>query len=379
VVATYRDVDLRRGHPLGDLLGLLARAPICERLPLRGFDAADTERLIAGVAGAPASDTVAAAVHEMTDGNPFFIQEVVRLLTSTGGLTAGTGAALPLTLPQSVRDAVGRRLDALSEPCNALLRVAAVLGRDFDAPLLGRVAELADAGVLDRLAEAVRAHVLDEADAVPGRYRFHHSLIRQTLYDELSTPERVRLHAHAGAALEAACAADVDPVLDELAHHFFQAAPCGESARAIEYCRRAAERAQRLLAYEQGARQYERALQLLELHGPPDAARRAELLLAVGEAHAVAGTRQRARAAFQRAAEIGRELQRADILARAAFGFRGQGEMGTPPDDGALTLLEEALAAVAERYPALRARLLSRLVGTPPHSNSLATRDTMSR
>ena len=379
VVATYRDVELRRGHPLGDLLGLLAREPICERLPLRGFDAADTERLIAGVAGAPPPDAVAAAVHEMTDGNPFFIQEVVRLLTSTGGLAAGADAALPLTLPQSVRDAVGRRLDALPEPCNALLRLAAVLGRDFDAALLGRVAEQADAQVLDRLAEAVRAHVLDEVDAVPGRYRFHHSLILQTLYDELNTPERVRLHARAGTALEAVCGADVDPVLDELAHHFFQAAPAGESARAIGYCRRAAERALRLLAYEQGARQYERALQVLELHGPSDAVRRAELVLAVGEAHAMAGARERARAAFQRAAEIGRDLQRADVLARAALGYRGQGEMGTPPEGATLAVLEEALAAVGGQYPVLRARLLSRLVGTPPHSDSLATRHAMSR
>ncbi len=379
IVATYRDVELRRGHPLGDLLGLLAREPICERVPLRGFGREDTQSLIAGIAGAPPPEDVAAAVHDMTEGNPFFIQEVVRLLVGTGGVAGGAEAALPLALPQSVRDAVGRRLDALSDPCNALLRVAAVLGREFAAPLLARVAELQDAQVLERLTEAVRARVLDEADPVPGRYRFHHSLIRQTLYDELSTPERVRLHARAGAALEAACGADVDPVLDELAHHFFQAAPAGESPRAIEYCLRAAARAQRLLAYEQGARQYERALQLLELHGPPDAARRAELVLTVGEAHALAGARERAQVAFQRAAEIGRELHRADFLARAALGCRGIGEMGSPIEDAARALLEEALDAVAERHPALRARLLSRLVGTPPYSDSLASRDTMSR
>ena len=376
VVATYRDVELRRGHPLGELLGALAREPACERLALRGFDAADTERLIAGVAGAPLPGAVSAAVHEMTEGNPFFIQEVVRLLTSAGAVDAA--AALPLALPQSVRDAVGRRLDALSDPCNAVLRVAAVLGRDFDVRLLGRVVEIAAAALLEHLGEAVRAHVLDEVDAVPGRYRFHHSLIRQTLYDELNTLERARLHARAGAAIEAAYGADVEPVLDELAHHFFQAAPSGDPQRAIDYCWRAAARAQRLLAYEQAARQYERALQLLELYASPAAARRAEVLLAVGDAHAVAGASDRARAAFCRAAEIGRELQRPDILAQAALGYRGPGEMGTPADD-ALALLEEARGALGDRHPALRARLLSRLVGTPPYSDSLAVRDSMSR
>lgn len=379
VVGTYRDVELRRGHPLSDLLGLLAREPTCERIPLRGFGREDTERLITGVAGAAAPPEVAGAVHDMTDGNPFFIQEVVRLLAGSGGLAGGIEATLALALPQSVRDAVGRRLDALPDACNALLRIAAVLGREFATPLLARVAELSDAEVLERLAEAVRARVLDEADAVPGRYRFHHSLIRQTLYDELNTPERVRLHARTGAALEEARGADVDPVLDELAHHFFQAAPAGESPRAIVYCLRAGARAQRLLAYEQGARQYERALQLLELHGPPDAARRAALLLAVGEAHAQAGARDRARSAFQRAAELGRALGRADVLARAALGDRGVGEMGSPIEDSARALLEEALGAVAEGHPALRARLLSRLAGVPPYSDSLERREGMSR
>lgn len=378
IVATYRDVELRRGHPLGDLLGLLAREPICDRIPLRGFAREDTERLISGVAGTPAPAEIAGAVHEMTEGNPFFIQEVVRLLAGTGGL-AGSSTALPLTLPQSVRDAVGRRLDALAEPCNVLLRMAAVLGRDFDVALLGRVAELPETDALERLAEAVRARVLDEVDAVPGRYRFHHSLIRQTLYDELSTPERVRLHARAGAALEAVCGADVEPVLDELAHHFFQAAPAGAAAKAVDYCTRAAARAQRLLAYEQGARQYERALQVLELHGPDDQERRGALVIAVGEAHALGGARDRARAAFLRAAEIARELRHPELLARAALGYRGAGEMGTPADAAAATLFDEALAAVGEAHPALRARLLSRQVGTRPHSDSMAVRETMSR
>ena len=378
VVATYRDVELRRGHPLGDLLGLLAQAPICERVPLRGFAREDTDRMIAGVVDTPVPDAVAAAVHEMTEGNPFFIQEVARLLASTGGFP-DTPATLPLALPQSVRDAVGRRLDALSPECNALLRIAAVLGRDFGAPLLGRVASLSHEQVLGHVADAVRARVLDEIDMVPGRYRFHHSLIRQTLYDELTTPERVDLHARAGAALEAAAGRDVDPVLDELAYHFFQAAPASHVPKAVDYSIRAAERARRLLAYEQSARHYERALQVTELHGAPDQTRRAELILAVGEAHALAGARDRARTAFQRAAEIGRELHHPELLARAALGYRGPGEMGTPADDGATALLEEACVAIGDRHDGLRARLLSRMVGTAPYSLAMTKREAMSR
>jgi tetratricopeptide (TPR) repeat protein len=230
---------------------------------------------------------------------------------------------------------------------------------------------------VERLAEAVRARVLDEGDA-PGRYRFHHSLIRQTLYDELSQPERLRLHGRAAAALEAACGADLDPHLDELAHHLFQAAPASDAVRAAATCERAAERALRLLAYEQAARQYERALQILELYVPEDVARRAELLLTVGAAHALAGARDRARAAFGRAARIARELGRTDLLARAALGDRGPSEMGSPIEDASLALLEEALAAIDAGQTGLRARLLSRLVGTAPHSDSMARRAAMS-
>jgi hypothetical protein len=376
IVGTYRDVELRRGHPLGELLGGLAREPACERIALRGFVREDTERLISGVSGMPPSAEVAAAVHDMTEGNPFFIQEVVRLLADSGGLT-GSGSGLSLTLPQSVRDAIGRRLDALPEACNALLRVAAVIGREFGAPLLARIAELPDRAVLEWLASAVRVRVVDQLDDQPGCYRFHHSLIRQTLYDELSAPERLALHARAGAALEAARGADVDPVLDELAHHFYQAAAAGLMRKAIDYCARAALRSQRLLAYEQAARQYERALQVAELYGGGDAERGA-LIVAVGEAHAVAGARERAGAAFQRAARIGRELQRPELLARAALGNRGPGEMGSPIDDSSRTLLEEALAAVADSDPALRARLLSRLVGTPPFSDDMQRRAAIS-
>src|SRR6185369_10246787 len=192
IVATYRELELRRGHPLSALLGRLARQASCERVVLHGFSRDDTARMIAGVAGAPVPDDVVAAVHDMTEGNPFFVQEVARLLVAGGEITQLSRGGLDLALPQSVRDAIGRRVDALPAACVPLLHSAAVLGRDFTLPLLVRVAAVGDATALELLGEAVHARVLDVTD-VPGRYRFHHSLIRQTLYDELSTPERMRL------------------------------------------------------------------------------------------------------------------------------------------------------------------------------------------
>jgi predicted ATPase/DNA-binding winged helix-turn-helix (wHTH) protein len=378
LVATYRDVEVRRGHPLADVLGGLARESTCERIALRGFGATDSRLLVEGITGASASAAVAAAVHEMTDGNPFFIHEVVRLLVADGGVTATQGAApAELLLPQGVRDAIGRRLDRLSAECNAVLRVAAVLGRDFGVPLLTAAASVPSERLLEALDEAHSAGIVDACADGIGRFAFHHALIRQTLYEELSTPERVRLHRQAATALERLSGADIDTHLDQLAHHLFESVSAGDAVRAVDACTRAAARAFALLAYEQSARHYACALQAFELLETGDDLRRCELLLALGEAHAASGARAKARAAFERAAEVARRLERVDLLARAALGYRGA-EMGTPAEESTLALLEEALAQLTA-HPALRACVMSRLVGTPPYSNSMDTRDRMSR
>lgn len=380
VVGTYRDVEVRRGHPLAAVLGALAREATCKRIALRGLDANEAARLVEDLLGKPAPEPLAAAVYEMTEGNPFFIQEMVRLLASDGDLDLERDArARPLALPQSVRDAIGRRLDALPDTCDRLLRTASVLGREFGGPLLARVAELPDDQLLEGIGEALAARVLVESEEDVGRYAFGHALIRQTLYDELDTPERVGLHRRAGEALEQTCGAHPDPHLAELAHHFFQAAPGGDPEKAVDYCTRAAQRAQRLLAYEEAAWQYQRALRALELCVPRDEARRCELQLALGGSHATSGRRDLAMAASQAAAEIARHLGRPDLLARAALGHRSLVEMGAPGDDAAPSLMEEALEALGDTHPSLRARLLSRLVGTPPYADSMQRRDELSR
>jgi DNA-binding winged helix-turn-helix (wHTH) protein len=378
LVGTYRDLEIRRGHPLEVLLAALAREPLCERIPLRGLGREDVARFVGEMLGTAAPEQLASAVAEMTEGNPFFIQELVRLLPDDADLAARS-QNLSLALPQSVRAAIGRRLDGLSNSCNRLLRTASVLGREFSASILESLAELPRAELLEKLAEALEARVLVESQEAAGGYAFHHALVRQTLYDELNMAERLRLHHRAGEALEVACGALSDPHLAELAHHYFQASLGGDPDKAVDFCARAAERANRLLAYEETARYYQQALQALELCRPLDEARRCELLLELGTAHYASGSRDRSRSAFGSAAEIARRLARPDLLARAAVGFRGFAEMGSPPEDTTLALLEEARAALGEDHPSLRARILSRLVGTPPYSHSMEGREQLSR
>jgi DNA-binding winged helix-turn-helix (wHTH) protein/tetratricopeptide (TPR) repeat protein len=376
VVATFRDVEVRRDHPLSKLLGALARDPACERVALRGLEPAEVAALVEAVAGRAPSEELASTLHEMTEGNPFFVFELARLLGEEGGVAARPSA---LALPQSVRDAIGRRLDALSAEANELLRTGAVLGRAFDVALLSRVAEGRPEELLERLGEALAAGVLVEHDERVGHYAFAHALVRQTLYEELNAPQRVRLHRRAAEALSAAFAASDEPPLSEIAHHWFEAVPGGSGEEALAASVRAAERAHQLLAYEESARLYEQALEALTIAAPEDAARRFELLAAAGGEHAAAGARESARARFRAAAGIARGLGRADLLARAALGYRGFGEMGIPPDAETLALLEGARDALGASEPALRSRLLSKLTATAPYMLSMAKRDALSR
>jgi DNA-binding winged helix-turn-helix (wHTH) protein len=369
LAGTYRDVEVRRGHALARLLGDLAREPHVQRVTLRGLAPAEVASLAASVVGAPLDAALATALSELTEGNPFFVQEMARWLRDQPR-ARGTPS---LSLPQGVRDAVGRRLDALSERANALLRVAAVIGREFTAPLLTELAG-ADA-VLESLSEAAAAGILQRDAKAPGRFGFSHTLLRQTLYEELPVAERVALHRRIAEALERA--GEAPP--SELAHHWFEALPSGAAAESVRASVAAAEAGHERLAYDESARHYARAVEALAYARPPDDGARAELLIALGEELWTGGDRERGRTRLAEAAELARRIGRKDLLARAAIGYRGFGEMGMPPDAKTLALLEEARDALGEGAPILRARLLARLAGTPPYSHSLAQREALAR
>ena len=186
ILGTYRDVELGRHHPLARMLGEMSGIEGSGRIPLRGLSVAAVERYIEMTAGAPAPPGLADAVQEQTDGNPFFVGEVVRLLASEGKLTSG-GSAAELQIPQGVREVVGRRLDRLSEETNAALRVAAVIGRDFDRELVWRVAKLEPQQLMKAAEEAVAERLV--TDLGDGHYSFAHALVRDTLYEELTPAE----------------------------------------------------------------------------------------------------------------------------------------------------------------------------------------------
>ncbi len=387
LIGTYRDVELRRQHPLAQVLGELAREPACQRILLRGLDESDVRRFVEHIGGTSASDALVTAVYQMTEGNPFFIGQIVRWLAAEGRLepTAHDTPVWNVILPQGVREAIGRRLNALSESCNEVLALAAVVGREFSLAALEQLTNLDRDRLLVLLDEAAGARIVYASPSGLGIYGFAHTLIRQTLYEELSVPRRVQLHGRVGRVLEDIYRDDPEPHLAVLAHHFFEAAAGGDVDKAIDYTTRAAERAARLLGHEEAAAHYERALQLFELQpttgsAAPDTTtmRRCEILLALGDAHATAGNRDQSQRFCRQAAALARRLGRADLLARAALGFGQRAELGPLPNEELRHLLDDALEALPEHAYALRARVMSRLAGTAPYQHSMHTRVALS-
>ena len=381
VVGTYRDVELGRQHPLEQTLAELARNRLSERVVLRGLTADDVARFIELSAGRTAPPALADAVYRETEGNPFFVHEVVRLLQTDGRLEdLANVSTWSVEIPQGVRQVIGRRLDALSDDTNRLLTVGSVIGRDFDLAVLSRVAEVSEDKALERLEEAEDARIVGEVEGRPGAYRFSHALVRETLYEELRTTRRVRLHRQVAEVLEALHGEADQSQLAALAYHFCEAASGGDVDRAIDYAVRAAERSLELLAFEEAANHFDRALTALEAHDAPDELQRCRLLIRLGRAHRAAGAREEGRDALRRAMQAARQLKDPELFARAALALSlGVGSAGARVDEEVVEALEEARVGLPQADSPLRAKVLAALSGAMLFSADTATRNAHSR
>ncbi len=354
VVGCYRDTEVR--PDLADALSELGREPVTRRLGLSGLSGVDTARLLESALGDAPTEDLAEHVQAETQGNPLFATEIGRLVAAEG---QPAGGGLPI--PEGVRDVIRRRLERESKRCREVLALASVMGRDFDADVIGQVGELGEDELLGALDEAAAARLVTGAPGAGGRLRFSHILVRDALYEDLLPPRRARLHGAIAAGLEAFHAANLEPYVAELAHHYLAAGRAG-AAKAIEFARRAGDRAARQYAYEEAARHYADALDVMEATGSADADARCELLLSHGAALSRGGSARAAKKSLDRAAALAEEIGRPDQLARAAVEYGGRFAWARASTDPALVpLIERALRAVGEEDSAERARLLTRL------------------
>jgi DNA-binding SARP family transcriptional activator len=377
IVGAYRDVDPTLADPLTTTLTELAREPVTRTVVLGGLGEADVVRFIEVAAPRASAAELGVVVHAETEGNPLFVGEIVRLLAAERRLEEP--AAAPLGIPQNVRGVIGRRLRHLSDDCNRLLTLASVLGREFDLDALASVSGLERDAVLELLDEGTEARAVSEAPGVIGRMRFAHALVRDAAYHGVTRSRRIQLHRQVGDALEALYSSDLDPHLAELAHHFFEAAAGGNASKAVDYARRAGARAVALLAYEEGARLYEMALEALGTDGAASTQLRCELLLALADAQGRAGDAQAAKSQSLRAADLARSAALPGLLARAAAAYGGRFLWTHELTDARLVpLLEDGLSALGEGDRVLRVRLLARLAAALRHGPSRERRERIS-
>lgn len=366
VLGTYRDTDIDRRHPLSGLLGELRRLPGVERLAVDGLSATEVLALVELAAGHDLDEDgrrLAGTVHEETEGNPFFVAEVLRHLIETGMVRREADRWVVtdlshMAVPEGVRDVVGRRLSRLSPTANEVLAVASVIGRSVSVDVLVTVGQATEDEVLDAVDEAVRSRLLEEVGA--ERYRFAHALVRSTLYEELSATRRRRLHRGVAAALEKLHKEDVAA----LAYHSVEAGPEGDDlSRAVAYVLAAAERAQTTRALAEAESQYRLALELLDDAELDDPAQRVAALCGLGECQ-----RDQGEATYRGTLLDAAGKARADgelkLLVRAVLAnTRGMTSVVGAVDAERVAITEAALEAIGSDPSPDRAHLLAHLAG----------------
>jgi class 3 adenylate cyclase/tetratricopeptide (TPR) repeat protein len=370
VLGTHRDTELSHDHPLVEVVADLRREGGVERLSIAGLDGGGVAAMVEQASGQVLDEdglALARAVHEETEGNPFFVREVLRHLAETGAIERQDGRWKPrlpagqLGIPEGVRDVVGRRLARLSGDTNQALRVAAVVGPEFEFNVVQAAGDLSEERLLAAIEEAANARVVIEVSAT--RFRFAHALVRATLYDSLTTTRQVVLHRKTAEAIEAIHARALDDFVPTLAHHWAKAsAPVRDVTRAVMYAQRAGDRALAQLAHDEAARYYMSGLELLDAgEAEPRDPRRLELLIGRGEAERRASD-PGYRETLLDAARLAAQLGDASAQARAALA-NTLGHIWTAfsVDQDRIEVLESAIGAVGDEDLPVRARLLATL------------------
>lgn len=362
VAITFRDTDLAANPDVASVISDLHRLPDVEHLALNGLDKAGVRRLVEAASGtADRVDELTEAIHQHSEGNPFFAIELLRHLGDGADIdrdvsgTQGPGDEFTLrSLPTSVTEVVRRRIGRLGADAAELLRIAAIIGRDFSlATLTAIVGDERDPIAL--LDDIIRANLVEERGI--GRYRFVHRLVAETLLRDISANRRASLHLRVAAAIERQNAAHLEQVLSELAYHYLAAAPAGDLDRTVEIVTRAGRRAAQMLAFADAVELFQRAAQV-NPNLPED--ERADLMIELARAQSHAGVSYTD--ATHEAAALARQLDDPHRLAQAALapemvvlGLFGQ------VDTGHTQLLEEAIERGDSLPLEIRARLHAEL------------------
>jgi DNA-binding SARP family transcriptional activator len=379
ILATYRDSELAHTDSLRDTLGVLRRHSGVSRVELGGLDDRAVVSFLEAAAGQTLDDagvSLAHAVYRETDGNPFFVSEVLRHLSEIGAIyqnAAGRWVAedslQTIALPDSVREVIGGRVARLGKEAERVLSLAAVIGRDFDLDVLARATTASEDELLDILDAAAAVALVGELSDTPGRFAFTHALIQHTLYEDLGPTRRTRAHRRVAEALEDLCGHRPGARVGELARHWVAAIQPIDLTKAIYYSRQAGDAALDALAPADALRYYDQAIDLYGQSADPDPVLELDLLIGIGTAKRQMGD-PTFRDTLLRASRHAVELADTERLVAAALA----NDRGTLSTAGAIDLekveiLETALDRLSTNH-ADRALVLAALcseltIGSP--------------
>jgi DNA-binding SARP family transcriptional activator/tetratricopeptide (TPR) repeat protein len=361
VVGMCIDTEVPPGHGLRAVLADLRADRRVDTVHLRGLSRDAVEELVRDSMAPPG---LSAELFVLTDGNPLFLDEMIRQVGDRDAATANGETPVPpdLSPPEAIRELVARRVSRQPEDVIYLLQAAAVAGREFEAGIVAEAAELGPGQGLDAFDRAEESRLLRRVGDAGDRYAFTHALVREAIYGELLRGRRVRYHHKIAVATERVHGGDVDDYVNELAHHFYMGAPLADADKALRYCVSAGERSLHLLAFEEAVGHFSRGLEVAERRGDQDPTARCDALIALAEAQNRAGDTAGADANFERAAAMARAAGDAERLALAALRAGPLSYMGIVGANAELVrLLEEARSMLPEADSHLRAMVTARL------------------
>ncbi|HWS39150.1 MAG TPA: AAA family ATPase [Actinoplanes sp.] len=348
VLATFRDSDIDASHPLTGLLSATHREPGTTRLALDGLDDSELLRLLEDVAGHE-MDRDGLVLRDLlraeTEGNPFFVTEILRHLGETGAIrqradgrwTAPTRLGSH-GLPTSVREVVSSRVQRLGPETRKALDTASIVGRDFELDLLSELLGEDPFHTLGRLEPAIaNALVLDTG----GHFAFTHAIVAHALYTQLSPTVRAFGHQAVAVALARRCGADPGARAGEIANHWIHAVTPYNRGKAAQYAQSAGDYALSHLAPDEAVAWYRQALDFLL---DDDPAQGCEVLVGLGTAQRQIGDPAH-RETLLGAGRLASELHQDDLLVRAALANnRGDVSVFGSIDDERVDILRRAIA-----------------------------------
>jgi tetratricopeptide (TPR) repeat protein/regulation of enolase protein 1 (concanavalin A-like superfamily) len=366
IVATYREVELDQARPFHEVLLDLNRERLATRLKLPRLDRGQTEELLAVLFDEEITPEFLDGIYRESEGNPFFVEEMCKALVESGELWYADGrwhrpSMEELGIPQSVRVAIQSRVRVLPVAAQETLRLAAILGREFDLHTLAQASDQDEEPLIDALESAERAQLIEEVSGEGGgTFAFAHALFASTLVESTRTLQRRRLHRRAAAAIET-LHPDDGSRLEALAYHYSQA---GEAEQAANCLLKAGDRARELYASEEAIDHYRQALALLDEPSLRQSRKdwRLEALKGLGRVYVGTDKIAEAEECFRKGVVLGQEIGLAPReLARLYF-WLGEALYWQNRYDDMIRIGEEGLAHLGDDVESVEAALMNQMI-----------------